>query len=59
MIREWQDLPEQARKRTIQLAIENLELNSMYYEQKGNARGIDRSEKCIRLLKENLALLDG
>ena len=58
MIGEWQKIPLLARKREISLAIEQLELNSMYYEQKGNDQGVVRSEQCILILKEHLASLE-
>jgi hypothetical protein len=51
MLKEWQNLPETARKRQVKTAIEKLELSSMYYEQKGNEKGAARAERCIVLLK--------
>lgn len=57
MLTVWQQLAAPARRKEISLAIQQLELNSMYYEQKGNSQGIDRCEKCILLLKEHLAAL--
>jgi hypothetical protein len=36
--------------RHIRLAIETLELNQMHYENKGNEKGVIRSEKAIDLL---------
>jgi len=58
MLREWQKLPDQARKREIGLAIQKLELSSMYYEQKGNDQGVSRCAKCIVLLREHLETLE-
>ena len=52
MLEKWQKLPDAARKREIRLAIENLELSSMYHEQKGNEKGMQRTERCIRILSE-------
>ena len=58
MLDQWQHLPHRAQKNQIQLAIEQLELNSMYYEQKENGQGVNRCEKCILLLKKHLASLE-
>ncbi len=43
----------------IQLAkvIESLELNQMYYEQKGSERGVTRTEKCLVILNNHCASL--
>ena len=57
MLAVWQQLAAPARKKEIRLAIQQLELNSMYYEQKGNSQGVARCEKCILLLSEQLATL--
>ena len=57
MIAVWRKSPLQAQRRDINLAIQELELSLMYYDQKGNARGVDRSEKCIRILQDHLATL--
>jgi len=58
MIGEWQGLPGPARKREISLAIEQLELSSMYYEQKGNENGVERVARCLVILREHFASLD-
>lgn len=58
MLVQWNKLPDLARKREIKLAIEKLELSSMYYEQKGNDQGVERCEKCILILKKNLNTVD-
>ena len=57
MAEEWQALPEPARQRQLKTAIEKLELSVMYYEQKGNEKGAARSEKCLQILKADLASL--
>lgn len=44
--------PPKAQIRSLQLAIESLELNQMYYEQKGNEQGVDRTGRCIKILQE-------
>jgi len=58
MLKEWQSLPGLARKSRIRLAIEKLELNCMYYEQKDNEQGVARTEKCILILKDHLAAIE-
>jgi len=58
MLRQWEKIPLTARKREIRLAIEHLELNSMYYEQKGNDAGVQRVARCLLVLTEHLGLLD-
>ena len=58
MIAVWQQLAAPARRKEIGQAIQQLELNSMYYEQKGNSQGTARCEKCILLLREEFAALD-
>lgn len=57
MLAIWRQLPVPARRKEIQLAIQQLELNAMYYEQKGNSQGVARSERCILLLREELGSL--
>ncbi|MHB8790574.1 MAG: hypothetical protein ACYDBT_11895 [Desulfobulbaceae bacterium] len=59
MLAAWQQLAAPARKKEIRLAIQQLELSSMYYEQKGNSQGMDRCERCILILREQLATLSG
>lgn len=58
MLREWQDLPLPARKRELRLAIEKLELNSMYYEQKGNDKGVERADRCASIFADHLRSLE-
>jgi len=50
MLQEWQKLPLLAQKREIRLAIEKLELSIMYYEQKGNEKGVTRAQQCLNIL---------
>lgn len=59
MLAAWRQLAAPARKKEIGLAIQQLELSSMYYEQKGNNQGMDRCERCILILREQLATLGG
>lgn len=58
MLAIWRQLAVPAQRKEIGLAIQQLELSSMYYEQKGNSQGVDRCERCILLLQEQLAGLD-
>ena len=58
MIKQWQNLPVPARKKEISLAMEQLELSTMYYEQKGNENGAERSARCHSLLREHLSSLE-
>lgn len=43
--------------RDLRKAVENLELDQMYYEQKGNDQGAQRCEVCLELLRHRLAEL--
>ena len=49
--------PAAAQTRNLRLAMENLELDQMYYEQKGNDQGVQRCEVCLDLLRRRLAEL--
>lgn len=57
VLQEWKNLSETAQKIRIKQALEKLELNCMYYEQKGNDNGVSRMEECITLLKNHLISL--
>jgi hypothetical protein len=46
----WRNKDPKEQLRHIRLAIETLELNQMHYENKGNEKGVIRSEKAIDLL---------
>jgi len=49
-IDEWRSKTIKQQLINIRLAIETLELNQMHYENKGNEKGIIRSEKAIDIL---------
>lgn len=49
--------PVAAQSRDLRLAVENLELDQMYYEQKGNEAGVQRCEECLMLLRRRLGEL--
>ena len=54
-IADWQKLSDTAQTMQLRKAIEKLELNEMYYEQKGNDRGVGRCRACLELLREQLS----
>ncbi len=54
VLEKWQELPLLARKREIRLAIDKLELSSMYYEQTGNDKGVQRANNCVDILTDHL-----
>ncbi len=46
----WRSKAPREQLRHIRLAIETLELNQMHYENRGNEKGIIRSENAIEIL---------
>ncbi|MBU0972024.1 MAG: hypothetical protein KKC20_15320 [Proteobacteria bacterium] len=50
----WREVSVTVQRLEIRLAVEKLELNQMYYEQKGREEAAARTERCIRLLKDYL-----
>lgn len=48
----WRSKAPREQLRHIRLAIETLELNQMHYENKGNEKGIKRSETAIEILTQ-------
>ena len=57
MLEKWQQQHLPAQKREIRIALEKLELSSMYYEQKGNDKATERSQRCIGILEKYLNTL--
>jgi hypothetical protein len=55
LIEEWRPAPAPAQLKNLQLARENLELDQMYYEQKGNIAGVERCAECLKILQEREA----
>lgn len=53
-IEAWHSDPPKAQIRQIKFAIQSMELNQMYFEQKGNEKGASRMEKCIEVLQVRL-----
>ncbi len=58
-VERWRAQPEAAQKRILRQAIECLELDQMYYEQKGNDNGVSRCEEALAVLRTRLAALAG
>ncbi|NTV13962.1 MAG: hypothetical protein HGA96_08565 [Desulfobulbaceae bacterium] len=54
LIKELLADPVAAQTRNLRLVVENLELDQMYYEQKGNDQGIKRCEICLDILRHRL-----
>ncbi|MDL1968075.1 MAG: hypothetical protein LWW97_05875 [Deltaproteobacteria bacterium] len=46
----WRNKAPKEQLRHIRLSIETLELSQMYYENRGNEKGVIRSEKAIDIL---------
>lgn len=57
LIEELLVSPGAVQSRTLRLAVENLELDQMYYEQKGNDQGVQRCQVCLDFLRRRLAEL--
>lgn len=50
----WRTEPAGAQLRSLKLAVESLELSQMYYEQKGNDKGIARVSACLAILNSRI-----
>jgi hypothetical protein len=59
LIEEWRPEPAASQLKNLRLARENLELDQMYYEQKGNSGGVARCALCLEILREREAELRG
>ena len=57
-IEKWRGFSPGGQAANLRKAIEALELDHMYYDQKGSERGVSRCESCLKLLQERLAQLD-
>lgn len=49
-IEGWRKEPLRAQRRFLQDAMDSLELSVMYYEQKGNEKGVARATRCLTLI---------
>ncbi|HSH13756.1 MAG TPA: hypothetical protein VLA15_08400 [Desulfurivibrionaceae bacterium] len=58
-IEEWRPAPITSQLKNLRLARETLELDQMYYEQKGNSGGVARCAVCLEILREREAELQG
>jgi len=56
-VEEWKSFSPQAQVMRLRKAIEALELDEMYYDQKGSERGMLRCEACLAILNGRLAEL--
>ena len=50
-IETWRSEPLRAQQRYLQEAKDSLEMSAMYYEQKDNALGLARMERCLSLIR--------
>lgn len=53
-IEELRSLSSKIQRLRLSLVKEKLELDQMYYEQKGNDRGVERSSRCLAIINERL-----
>ncbi|MBU0483054.1 MAG: hypothetical protein KKB30_00895 [Proteobacteria bacterium] len=56
-ISKWRDYSLSGRLSNLRQAMQTLELNQMYFEQKGNEPGVLRVENCLTILKQELSNL--
>ena len=54
----WRPDPVKAQRKNLKLALESLELNQMYYEQKGNEQGSTRAAACMAIIAGRLTEID-
>jgi hypothetical protein len=50
-IEKWRDCSIPAQINALKKTLESLELAHMYYEQKENEKGMQRTERCIKIIK--------
>ncbi len=55
VIEEWQNFSATAQAVNLRKAIDIMELDQMYYDQKGSERGMERCDTCLKMLRERLA----
>ena len=55
VIEEWQNSSPTVQAANLRKAINTMELDLMYYDQKGSERGIERCDTCLQMLRERLA----
>ena len=54
-IEEWQNFSAAVQAANLRKAIDTMELDQMYYDQKGSERGLERCDTCLKMLRERLA----
>jgi hypothetical protein len=59
LVGQWRLEPIAAQLRNLRSARENLELDQMYYEQKGNDRGVERCRECLAIIATRESELKG
>jgi len=57
-IEKWRDQTPAAQLSKLKKALEGIELDLMYYEQKGNSKGIERCGTCLELLQKRIDELE-
>ena len=57
-IESWRGDSLSVQLRNLRQAVEKLELGQMYYDQKGNANGVERLGDCLKLLAARKAEID-
>jgi hypothetical protein len=50
----WREISPAAQLSNLNKALEGIELDRMYYEQKESSRGIERCGTCLALLRERI-----
>lgn len=54
-IEEWRSFSPASRAANLRKAIETLELDQMYYDQKGSDQSMERCAACLKMLQASLA----
>jgi len=54
-IEDWRPLSPAAQTRNLRQAIKSMEMDQMYYEQKGNSVGSERCDECLELFMVRLS----
>lgn len=54
-INKWREVSPAAQEANLRKAIKTMELDQMYYDQKGSERGLQRCNACLKILWERVA----
>ena len=57
-IEEWQQYSAESQVRNLNRAIETMELDLMYYRDKGSERTAGKLSKCLELLNKRLSVIE-